>query len=81
MHTHADTKESHTSHTHTHTRRTHTHHLHKHKPDTSTIRTPNTHTHANNRKINEDLGVPFFADHIRALSEIFDSKLADAGTP
>jgi hypothetical protein len=29
----------------------------------------------------EDLGIPFFADHIRALTESFDSKLADAGNP
>jgi hypothetical protein len=34
-----------------------------------------------NRKIHEDLGIPFFADHIRALTESFDSKLADAGNP
>jgi hypothetical protein len=34
-----------------------------------------------NRQINEDLGVPFFADHIRALTDSFDSKLADAGNP
>jgi hypothetical protein len=34
-----------------------------------------------NREIHEDLGIPFFADHIRALTESFDSKLADAGTP
>ena len=27
----------------------------------------------------EDLGVTFFDDHIRALTESFDSKLADAG--
>jgi hypothetical protein len=32
-----------------------------------------------NRQILEDLGDPFFADHIRALS--FVSKLADAGSP
>jgi hypothetical protein len=32
-----------------------------------------------NRQINEDLRIPFFADHIRALTESFDSKLADAG--
>jgi hypothetical protein len=31
------------------------------------------------RQLHEDLGVPFFADHIRALTESFDSKLADAG--
>jgi hypothetical protein len=34
-----------------------------------------------NRQIHEDLGIPFFADHIRALTESFDSKLADAGNP
>jgi hypothetical protein len=33
------------------------------------------------RQIHEDLGVRFFADHIRAPTESFDSKLADAGTP
>jgi hypothetical protein len=32
-----------------------------------------------NWQINEDLGIPFFADYIRALTESFDSKLADAG--
>jgi hypothetical protein len=31
------------------------------------------------RQIHEDLGVPFFADQIRALTGSFDSKLADAG--
>ena len=34
-----------------------------------------------NTEINEDLGVPFFADHIIALTESFDTKLADAGNP
>jgi hypothetical protein len=34
-----------------------------------------------NRQIHEDLGIPFFADHITALTESFDSKLADAGNP
>jgi hypothetical protein len=34
-----------------------------------------------NRQIHEDLGVPFFADHIRALTDSFDSKLANAGNP
>jgi hypothetical protein len=34
-----------------------------------------------NRQIHEDFGLPFFADHIRALTESFDSKLADAGNP
>jgi hypothetical protein len=37
--------------------------------------------HLSNRQIHEDLGVPFFADHVRALTESFDSKLADAGNP
>ena len=34
-----------------------------------------------NRKIREDLGVPLLADHIRAKTESFDSKLPDAGKP
>jgi hypothetical protein len=34
-----------------------------------------------NRQIHEDLGISFFTDHIRALTESFDSKLADAGNP
>ena len=34
-----------------------------------------------NRQIHEDVGVPLFADHIRALIESFDSKLADVGNP
>jgi hypothetical protein len=34
-----------------------------------------------NGEIHEDLGIPFFADHIRALTESFDSKLADAAKP
>jgi hypothetical protein len=33
------------------------------------------------RQIHEDLGVPLFADHIRALTASFDSKLADVGNP
>jgi hypothetical protein len=33
------------------------------------------------RQIHEDLGVPLYADHIRALTASFDSKLAEAGTP
>jgi len=35
--------------------------------------------HVSNRQIRDDLGVPLFADHIRALTESFDSKLADVG--
>jgi len=34
-----------------------------------------------NRQIHDDLGVPFFADHIRALTESFDSKLSDVWNP
>jgi hypothetical protein len=37
--------------------------------------------YAGNRQIHEDLGIPFFADHIRALTKGLDSKLADAGNP
>jgi hypothetical protein len=33
------------------------------------------------RQIHEDLGIPHFADHIRALTESFDLMLADAGNP
>ena len=34
-----------------------------------------------NRQIHEDLGVLLLADHIRALTESFDSMLADVGYP
>jgi hypothetical protein len=37
--------------------------------------------YVSNRKIHEDLGVPLFADHIRALTASIDSKLADVGNP
>jgi len=37
--------------------------------------------YVSNRQAHEDLGVPLFADHIRALTESFDSKLADVGNP
>jgi len=37
--------------------------------------------YVSNRQKREDLGVPLFADHIRALTESFDSKLADVGNP
>jgi hypothetical protein len=37
--------------------------------------------YVSNRQILEDLGIPFFADHIRALTESFDSKLSNAGNP
>jgi hypothetical protein len=32
-----------------------------------------------NVQIHEDLGVLFFAEHVRALTESYDSKLADVG--
>jgi hypothetical protein len=35
--------------------------------------------YVSNRQIHEDLGVPLFADYIRALTAGFDSKLADVG--
>jgi len=34
-----------------------------------------------NRQIHGDLGVPFFADHVRALTASFDSRLADVEYP
>jgi hypothetical protein len=35
-----------------------------------------------NKQIHEDLGVPFFTDHIRSLPERYiSSKLADVGNP
>jgi hypothetical protein len=37
--------------------------------------------YVSNRQIHEYLGIPFFADHVRALTDSFDSKLADAGNP
>ena len=37
--------------------------------------------YVSNRQIHEDLGVPLVADHIRALTESFDSKLANVGNP
>ena len=37
--------------------------------------------YVSNRQIHEDLGVPLFADHIRALTVSFDSKLADVEKP
>jgi hypothetical protein len=37
--------------------------------------------YVNNRQIHEDLGIPFFADHIKELTESFDSKLADEWNP
>jgi hypothetical protein len=37
--------------------------------------------HVSSRQILEDLSVPLFADHIRALTASSDSKLADVGNP
>jgi len=37
--------------------------------------------YVSNRQIHEVLGVLLFADHIRALTASFDSKLADVGNP
>jgi len=37
--------------------------------------------YVSNRQIHEDLGVTLLADHFRALTESFDSKLADGGNP
>jgi len=37
--------------------------------------------YVSNRQIHEDLGVPLFAYHIRALTASFDSKLADVENP
>ena len=34
-----------------------------------------------NRQIHDDLVVPYFSDHIRSLTERFDSKLADVRKP
>jgi hypothetical protein len=34
-----------------------------------------------NKQIHDDLGVPYFSDHIRHLTESFDFKLADVGIP
>jgi hypothetical protein len=33
------------------------------------------------RQIHADLVIPFFAEHFRALTKSFDSKLTDAGKP
>jgi hypothetical protein len=37
--------------------------------------------YVSNKQIYEDLGVPLFADHIRALTASFDSKLTEVGNP
>jgi hypothetical protein len=38
-------------------------------------------SYAGNSEIHEDLGISYFAELIRALTENFDSKLTDAGNP
>jgi len=38
-------------------------------------------SYVSNRQIHEDLGVPLFVVHIRALTVSFDSILADVGNP
>jgi hypothetical protein len=35
--------------------------------------------YVSNRQIHEDLNVPLFADHIKAMSASLDSRLADVG--
>jgi hypothetical protein len=37
--------------------------------------------YVSNTQIDEDLGVLLFADHIRALTDSFESYLADVGKP
>ena len=37
--------------------------------------------YVSNMQIQEDLGVPLFADHFKALTANFDSKIADVGNP
>jgi hypothetical protein len=34
-----------------------------------------------NEQIHDDLGVPYFSEHIRSLTTRFDSKLSDVGYP
>jgi hypothetical protein len=35
--------------------------------------------YVSSRQFQEDFGIPFFSDHIRALTESFGSELPDAG--
>jgi hypothetical protein len=53
-------------------------HIHVNKaqvPQSKSLRiATNAPWHVSNRQIHEDLGIPFFADHIRALTESFDSS-------
>ena len=41
----------------------------------------NTPWYIDNRQVHDNLGVPYFSDHIRSLTERFDSKLAGVGNP
>jgi hypothetical protein len=54
---------------------THVHKLHVLQSKCLRMKT-NALRYISNRQIHEDLGIPLFADHIRALT---DSKLVDAG--
>jgi hypothetical protein len=62
---------------HTHT---HTHTLHVLQSKCLHIAT-NASWYIGNKQIHDDFGVPFFTDHIRSLTEWFDSNLADGGNP
>jgi hypothetical protein len=39
----------------------------------------NANFYVDNRQIHEDFGIPFFTNHIRALTESLDSKFSDPG--
>jgi hypothetical protein len=39
------------------------------------------HWYISNVQIHADLGVPFFVEHVRALTESYDSNLGDVGNP
>jgi hypothetical protein len=52
-----------------------------HSPRLFTLRLAHLAWYVGNRQIHDDMGIPFFADHFRAPTESFDSKLADAGNP
>ena len=39
------------------------------------------HWYVGNRQIYDDLGVPYFSDNIRSVTERFDSKLPEVGNP
>jgi hypothetical protein len=60
--------------------RTHVHKLHVLQPKCLRIAT-NAPWYVTNRQIHEYLEIPFFAGHIRSLTENFDLTLASAGNP